>query len=424
MDPQTEIIDDRERDDHYIGMKLVALFAAFAIGTGLAAQSAAVPAPAASATATLTVLDFTNTAEAADFDWLGLGLADMLSTDFAASGRLRLVERRDLDKILQEQELGLSGAVDEATAPRIGRLAGASRIAYGSFLAKSGALRIDAKVADTETGAIVAAGSAQGGSADALALEAELSAKLMAALGVDAPAGAGTTSLEAAKAYYSGLILFDSGKYDEAVALFKAATDSDPLYAKPRAGIEESYKFLKDFKRQRQTREMNALIEDIEAMKRRLAAPVLATFAAALGDPKAFGFADAQAVSAAYRARPQVWAGDTPVQAMWNLQHLYMDLGAKGMEQSSDELLKARCTEEIAAIARVAEARYPKDPFLPEVLYMELFGMREKGDWTSLKAACERLMTQWPDYRMMWAIEDMYEKALDGLKTAPAPVEP
>ena len=55
----------------------------------------------------------------------------------------------------------------------------------------------------------------------ALALETELAAKLMAALGVDRPAGAGTGSIEAAKAYYSGLILFDSGKYDEAVALFK-----------------------------------------------------------------------------------------------------------------------------------------------------------------------------------------------------------
>jgi hypothetical protein len=105
---------------------------------------------------------------------------------------------------------------------------------------------------------------------------------------------------------------------------------------------------------------------------------------------------------------------------MWNLQHLYYDLGDMGMEQSEDKQLQARCAEEIAAIARVAEARYPKDPFLPEVLYMELFGMREKADWASLKAACERLMTQWPDYRMMWAIEDMYQKALEGLGGPPA----
>jgi TolB-like protein len=360
-------------------------------------------------------LDFSNSSGQSDYDWLKVGLADMLATDLAASGRLRLVERRDLDKILGEQELGQSGAVDESTAPRVGKLAGASRIAYGSFLAQSGLLRIDAKVVDSETGAFVAAGSAQGEASLALSLEAELAGKLMAALGVDRPAGAGTGSIEAAKAYYSGLILFDSGKYDEAVTLFKEATLRDPLYAKPRSGIEESYKFLRDFARQRQAREMNSLIADIEALKRRLAAPVFMTFAAALTDPVAFGFADAQSVTAAYRAHPAVWNGDSPVQAMWNLQRLYMDLGAKDAQRPDDANLKARCEDEIAAIARVAQSRYPEDPFLPEVLYMELLGIREKSDWTALKAGCERLMTQWPDYRMMWSVEDMYKTALDGL---------
>jgi TolB-like protein len=402
-------------------MKRIAL--SFALLAFLAAAGSAAPiGTSGGASQTIAVLDFANTTGAAGYDWLGRGLADMLETDLAATGSLKLVERRNLDKVLSEQELGLSGAIDEEKAPRIGRLAGASRIAYGSFLAAQGSLRIDAKVVDSETGAIVAAGKAQGEESRALELEAELARKLLAALGVAMPGGAGkegpspgTSSLEAAKAYYTGLILFDSGKYEEAVALFKASAEHDPLYAKPRSGIEESYKFLKDFKRQRQVRETNALIADIEAMKRRLAAPVFMSFASALSDPKAFGFADAQAVSAAYQARPQVWNGDSPVQAMWNLQHLYLDLGDQEIDGETDELLKARCAEEIAQVTRKAEALYPKDPFLPEVLYMELFGMRDREDWRSLKAACERLMTDWPDYRMMWAIEDMYEKALEGL---------
>lgn len=392
-----------------------AFLAAFAAAAAQGAAGGAAPE-------TIAVLDFANTASAAGYEWLGRGLADMLETDLAATGALALVERRDLDKVLSEQELGLSGAIDESKPPRIGKLAGASRIAYGSFLVKSGSLRMDAKIVDSETGAIVAAGNAQGDESRALDLEAELARKLIGALGIRASGGAGqgspppaTSSLEAAKAYYTGLILFDSGKYDEAVALFKASTEHDPLYAKPRSGIEESYKFLKDFKRQRQVREMNALIADIEAMKRRLAAPLFMSFAAALSNPAAFGYADAQAVSAAYQARPQVWNGDTPVQAMWNLQNLYLELGDTEIDGEADELLKARCAEEIAQVARKAEALYHKDPFLPETLYMELFGMRDREDWKSLKAACERLMTQWPEYRMMWAIEDMYERALEGL---------
>jgi TolB-like protein len=397
-------------------MRCVPLALLVASVVGAATQAPPALQGVAGSPLTLSVLDFFNTSGRAEDAWLCRGLSDMLATDLSASGALRLVERRDLDKALREQELGLTGVLDDAAAPRVGKLVGAARLAYGGFIVKGGTLRVDAKVVDSESGAVVATGSAQGAAESALALEAELAGKLMTALGLGGPAGAGTSSLAAARAYYSGLILFDTGKYDEAVAQFRSATTNDPLYAKPRAGIEESYKFLKDFKRQRQTREMNALIADIEGAKRRLAAPVFVTFAVALSDPPRFGFADAAAVSAAYQANPNRWNGDTPVQAMWNLQHLYMELGDKGIEQSLDELLKARCTEEIAAIARAAEARYPKDPFLPEALYMPLLGMRERERWAELKAACERIMTEWPDFRMMWAIEDMYEAALEGLK--------
>lgn len=83
--------------------------------------------------------------------------------------------------------------------------------------------------------------------------------------------------------------------------------------------------------------------------------------------------------AAAYQARPQVWNGDTPVKAMWNLQ--YLELCGMEIDGSEDEVLKARYAEEITQIARRAEALYPKDPFLPEVLYMELFGMKDRGSF-------------------------------------------
>jgi hypothetical protein len=33
-------------------------------------------------------------------------------------------------------------------------------------------------------------------------------------------------------------------------------------------------------------------------------------------------------------------------------------------------------------------------------------------------SACEYLMTTYPDYRMMWAVEDFYERALEKKKAA------
>ncbi len=32
-------------------------------------------------------------------------------------------------------------------------------------------------------------------------------------------------------------------------------------------------------------------------------------------------------------------------------------------------------------------------------------------------ALCEELMLNYPDYRMMWAVEDFYKEALGNLKT-------
>jgi hypothetical protein len=36
-------------------------------------------------------------------------------------------------------------------------------------------------------------------------------------------------------------------------------------------------------------------------------------------------------------------------------------------------------------------------------------------DWTKLMAACEYLMQNYPDYRMMWAIEDFYQRSIEKL---------
>ena len=51
---------------------------------------------------------------------LGYGLSDLLANDLARSSRLTVVERLQLDAVLRELSLAKSGAVDTATAPRLG----------------------------------------------------------------------------------------------------------------------------------------------------------------------------------------------------------------------------------------------------------------------------------------------------------------
>jgi hypothetical protein len=97
------------------------------------------------------------------------------------------------------------------------------------------------------------------------------------------------------------------------------------------------------------------------------------------------------------------------------MQVLLLEMEGKARDYFSDEALEKRCRDEIESLAYVAEKGYPKDPFLAESLYMALFPMKEEGRWAELKAACERIMTSWPDFRMAQAVEDMYQAALDKL---------
>ena len=61
---------------------------------------------------------------------------------------LRLVDRENMDRILEEQRLGLSGVVDEGTAVRVGNLMGAQAVLMGTLIdyrEQSGQLRRSTK---------------------------------------------------------------------------------------------------------------------------------------------------------------------------------------------------------------------------------------------------------------------------------------
>ena len=62
-----------------------------------------------------------------------------------------LVERQELDKVLGEQELGLSGTVDPETAAKVGTLLGAKVLVTGRLFATGGKFFLAAKVIGTET---------------------------------------------------------------------------------------------------------------------------------------------------------------------------------------------------------------------------------------------------------------------------------
>lgn len=369
---------------------------------------------------TLSVLYFTNTANDIDAAWLSKGLADMLVSDLNSSGAFTVIEREELQKVLREQELALSGLLDEKDAPKIGALLGAKLLVYGSYLSTGTELRYDAKAVEVESGKLLCTASVSGSVDQALNMERDLARKLASGLGAPLPqVSPPTASLKAAASYYRGIDSLDAGRYAEAVDFFGLSSREDPSFLKPGKGLEEAYRYLKDFKKQRYQREINNLLADIDALTRRISAPVFYSFGDMARDPKKFGFKDAEAAAAFYRAHPNVLNGSTPVEATWFLQYLFRDLADKAVEYFGDQHSADRCRQEILSWADAAQKAYPKDPFLPELIYQKLLVYRETGDWSKVRDTCEEIMGNYPDYRMIQSVEDFYAEALEKLKTTP-----
>lgn len=66
------------------------------------------------------------------YNHVGDGVADMLATALVKSGKFTVVERQELDRVLQEQKLGQAGIVTEQTAAKVGRVLGVELLVMGS----------------------------------------------------------------------------------------------------------------------------------------------------------------------------------------------------------------------------------------------------------------------------------------------------
>ena len=63
---------------------------------------------------------------------LGPAIEDWLVEKLVQSGQFRVIERKELESVLAEQELSLSGAIDDKTAVKVGKLLGCQLVVMGA----------------------------------------------------------------------------------------------------------------------------------------------------------------------------------------------------------------------------------------------------------------------------------------------------
>lgn len=183
------------------------------------------------------VLPFRNNVASDSLEWLGSGLADLLTTDFAQLPDLRVVGRQSLYDLLTEEGRAESEEIPESLAASVARAAGARMMVWGSVSGTPGDLAIDAQVIELDEGTVVAGERVRG--SDVFALVDSLAARLAPHLGGERRrlpirvSQLGTHDMEAFGAFQEGIALERAGRMEEAAKLFERAAEMDSSFVLP-----------------------------------------------------------------------------------------------------------------------------------------------------------------------------------------------
>ena len=110
----------------------------------------------------LAVSPFANLSEDKSLGYIGFQIYEFMTAMFSELEGYRVVERRDLKKVFEEQKMQLLGLTDEENAVELGNILNATRILAGSYMVENGRLTIYGRVVDVETGEVTMSSRSSG----------------------------------------------------------------------------------------------------------------------------------------------------------------------------------------------------------------------------------------------------------------------
>ncbi len=192
------------------------------------ASTAAAKAP--SVDGPVAVMPFANLSGAPKLAWLEVGIAETMIADLRR-GQVAVVERAQIDRALKELALQQTGAIDPASAAKLGKLVGAHTIVVGAVQEAAHRLRLTARFVAVESGVVQEAASATGPVENIFALQDELVDKLLGQPPAARPPRKSTPKMVEAYQIYSHALLA-SADGDRAILLTRAvAADPSFVYA-------------------------------------------------------------------------------------------------------------------------------------------------------------------------------------------------
>src|SRR5579862_184734 len=197
------------------------------------------------------VLGFRNLPGRSEDHWLSSAFCEMLNTELAAGGQLRMIPGEDVARAKGELPLRDEGSLGKSTLQRLRTNPGADVVILGSYtMLLNGAerkIRLDVRLQDTADGETIAEESASGDEKDLFNLVSDLGGKLRRSLGVPAPSesieiatrAALPSNEKAARLYAEGRARLWAFDYFAARDLLNKAIAADPDFPLAHAALSD-----------------------------------------------------------------------------------------------------------------------------------------------------------------------------------------
>lgn len=156
---------------------------------------------------------------------LGKAIAAMLVTEFSGRDGLQVVERQQLNALLDEQDLGFSGRLNEQQAIEVGKLLGVQYVLLGQVTSIVDNLRMDIRAVDVETSEIVTVLKKSDKTSELFAVVVELADDFSAELDLVPPSQrpeVETIPVSATIEFSRALDFEDRGQIEQAIAHYEA----------------------------------------------------------------------------------------------------------------------------------------------------------------------------------------------------------
>ncbi|MGH9547706.1 MAG: tetratricopeptide repeat protein [Terriglobales bacterium] len=197
------------------------------------------------------VLGFRNLPGRANDNWLSSAFCEMLNTELAAGGELRMISGEDVARAKSELPLRDEDSLGKSTLQRLRINSGADLVVVGSYTIlptdPERKIRLDVRLQDTVGGETIAEESVSGDENDLFALVADLGGKLRQRLGATPVSEEGAIATRAAlpsdekatRLYAEGRARLWAFDYFAARDLLNRAIGADPDFPLAHAALSE-----------------------------------------------------------------------------------------------------------------------------------------------------------------------------------------